>query len=151
MITDPVQHWLCFFCRADEASAEELAERLPDAVCAVATGVLEMTTKNPDERRFYNMRLKLERDARLGTVQAFEEGRRKAFREAYELGLAEGEIFGRVRVLQELNGLARQSIAELAQLPSEELAAVEHELTLRYYERREAAKGGVARPVDPPR
>ena len=110
-----------------------------------------MTTKNPDERRFYNMRLKLERHPRLGTVQAFEEVRQKAFKEAYETGLAEGGIFGRVRVLQELNGLARRSIAELAQVPSEDLAAMEHELTLRYYERREAANGGVVSPVDPPR
>lgn len=124
-------------------------ERFPDAAFAEATGVLEMTIKNPNERRHYNMRVKMERDARLGTGQAFEEERRKAFNEAYEVGLTEGMMIGRVQVLQEFHGLARQSTAELSQMPSEELAALEKELTLRYHERREAAKGGVVSPVDP--
>ncbi len=67
-----------------------------------------------------------------------------------EEGREEGQIIGSVQVLQAFNGLARQSTAELSQLPSEELAAIEHELTVRYHVRREAANGGVVSPVDPP-
>ncbi len=98
-----------------------------------------MTTKIPDVNRFYNMRLKMARDVRARYLQALEDG------------LEKGEIIGSVQVLQEFNGLARQSTVELSQLPSEELAALEHELTVRFHERREAAKGGVVSPVDPPR
>ena len=127
VITDPVEQWLYFFCRADESSAKELAERLRDLVFAEATGVLEMIAKNPDERRFYNERLKMERDERARNLQALEDGR--------EEGLEKGEIIGSVRRLQEFCGLARQSAAELAQLSRDELAAIENELLRRYRER----------------
>jgi len=96
---------------------------LPDPVFAEATGVLEMIAKNPDERRFYNERLKMERDERARNLQALEDG------------LEKGEIIGRVRMLQEFCGVACQSAAELARLSRDELAAIKNELLRRYRER----------------
>jgi len=147
VITDPVEQWLYFFCRADESSAKELAERLPDPVFAEATGVLEMIAKNPDERRFYNERLKMERDERARNLQALEDGReeglekgeiighKKGREEGEIIGVKKGEIIGSVRALQEFCGLACQSSAELAQLSRDELAAIENELRRRLRER----------------
>lgn len=112
VIDDPAEQWLYFFCRADESTAEELTARLPNPVFAEATGVLEMIAKNPEERRLYNERLKMERDERARNLQAREEG----------------TMIGRVQMLQELNGLSCQSSDELARLGGEELRALETEL-----------------------
>ena len=119
VIDDPAEQWLYFFCRADESTAEELTARLPDPVFAEATGVLEMIAKNPEERRLYNERLKMERDERARNLQAREEG------------LQEGTMIGRVQLLQELNGLSCQSADELARLGGEELRVLETELQRR--------------------
>jgi len=52
-----------------------------------------MIAKNPDDRRLYNERLKMERDERARALQARQEG----------------AMIGRVQILQELNGLICQS------------------------------------------
>ena len=112
VIRDPVEQWLYFFCRADESTAEELAARLPDPVFTEATGVLEMIARNPEERRLYNERLKMERDERARNLQAREEGRQEGRQEGELKGLQkgrqEGTMIGRIQVLQELNGLPSQ-------------------------------------------
>jgi hypothetical protein len=120
VISDPVEQWLYFFRRAEESTAEELTARLPDPVFAEAAGVLEMIAKNPDERRLYNERLKLERDERARNLQARQEG----------------TMIGRVQILQELNGLDSQSADDLAPLSAEELGRLETELQQRLRERR---------------
>jgi hypothetical protein len=119
-----IEQWLYFFRRAKESTAEELTARLPDPVFAEAAGVLEMIAKNPDERRLYNERLKLERDERARNLQARQEGRE------------EGAMIGRVQILQELNGLDSQSADDLARLSAEELGRLETELQQRLRERR---------------
>ena len=128
VIDDPVEQWLYFFCRADESTAEELAARLPDPVFTEATGVLEMIAKNPEERRLYNERLKMERDERARNLQAREEGRTE--------GRQEGELVGRVKLLQNLNGDIPGTTDDLLALGTERLLAMEQELQHRLRERR---------------
>ncbi len=123
LIDDPVEQWLYFFCRAGKSTAEELTGRLPDPVFVEATGVLEMIAKNPEERRLYNERLKMERDERARNLQAREDGLQE--------GLQAGAMIGRVQILQELNGLTCQSTDDLARLSVAELAALELELQQR--------------------
>jgi len=82
-----------------------------------------MIAKNPDERRLYNERLKLERDERARNRQAREEGRE------------EGELVGRVKLLQSLNGDAPTTTEELLELDPERLHALEIELQQRLRER----------------
>lgn len=67
VIDDPIDQWLCLFRQADEATVVPLTTWLPDPVFAEATGVLEMIAKDPEERRLYNARLKMELDERVDT------------------------------------------------------------------------------------
>jgi len=69
-IVEPVEQWLCFFRKAANLTAEELALRLPDPVFTEAIGVLQMIAKNPGERQMYEDRLKAERDEWARTAQA---------------------------------------------------------------------------------
>ena|GEM_PF-271410 len=124
VINDPIEQWLYFFRRAEESTAEELIARLPDPVFAEAAGVLEMIARNPDERRLYNDRLKLERDERARNLQAREEG--------FQLGAA----VERVQLLRELNGEDRGSAEDLAALGTAHLAALADDLQRRLRERR---------------
>lgn len=122
-ITDPLEKWAYFFCQANESTAEELKQRLADPVFAEATGVLEMIARSPEERRYYEARLKMQRDeqARLEAAEA--------------RGEARGEAIGRVRLLEQLAGLPASSADALRQHTLEELAAMENELQRRLRER----------------
>ena len=123
VISDPIDQWLYFFRQAGQSTAKELTARLPDPVFAEATGVLEMIAKNPDERRLYNERLKMERDERARNLQAREEGRE------------EGELLGRIKLLQGLNGDTPATSEELLGLGTDRLLAMERELQQRLRER----------------
>ena len=82
-----------------------------------------MIARNPEERRLYNERLKLERDERARNLQAREEGR------------LEGELVGRVKLLQNLNGDTPTTTEELLGLGMEQLMVLERELQQRLRER----------------
>ena len=118
-ITDPLEEWAYFFRRAGESTAEELNERLVDPVFSEAAGVLEMIAKSPEERRYYEARLKMQRDeqARLEAAEA------------------RGAAIGRVRLLQQLAGVPESSVESLRQQTLEELAEIESDLQRRLRER----------------
>jgi hypothetical protein len=127
VISDPIEQWLYFFRRAEKSTAKELTARLPDPLFAEATGVLEMIGKNPDERTFYNKRLKVQQDARLRYSQALDEDWRK--------GLQEGELLGGIKLLQSLNGDTPATSDELLELGIDRLRVLERELRERLRER----------------
>jgi len=156
IVVDPISQWLYFFCRAKESTAEELTKRLPDPVFAEATGVLQMISMTPRESYYYNLRLKMERDARAKSMQIVEDaraevleqgrqegiraGRQEGLQEGRQEGLQEGRqegiqegielgaTIGRVQLLQELNGMESQSAEVLAQSSIEELTSLEKSL-----------------------
>ncbi len=77
-----------------------------------------MTAKEPEERRLYNERLKIERDERARNLQARQKG--------FELGAA----VERGQLLCELNGEDRGSADELAALGRTQLATLAEDLQL---------------------
>jgi len=131
VISDPTDQWLYFFRQAGQSTAKELTARLPDPVFAEATGVLEMIGKNPDERTFYNKRLKVELDARARYSQALEADRQEGRME----GLQEGELVGGIKLLQSLNGDTPATSEELLELGIDRLRELERELRERLRER----------------
>ena len=138
-ISDPIDQWLYFFRQAGQSTAKELTARLPDPVFAEATGVLEMIGKNPGEGRFYNERLKIERDARARYLQAredgWQEGLQKGRQEALEEDRREGELLGGIKLLQSLLGDTPATSEELLELGIDRLRVLERELRERLRER----------------
>lgn len=132
VIEDPTEQWLYFFRRAGKSTAEELIARLPDPVFAEAIGVLEMIAQNPEERRLYNERLKMERDERARNLQARQEG----LEEGFEQGIEKGELVGQVKLLQSLNGDPPGTTQELLALGTERLLAMVRALQHRLRQRR---------------
>ncbi|PAY19375.1 hypothetical protein CKO51_10870 [Rhodopirellula sp. SM50] len=119
VIAAPILQWIHFFRFAATSSAEDLRQQLPDPVFVEAVGVLEMIARNPEEKRFYESRLKMQRDEKA-RLEAAEE---------------RGEAIGRVRVLQSLAGVAESTIEDLRMRSSEELAAMEVALKHQLRER----------------
>ena len=138
-----------FFRRAKGSTVEELLDRLPDPIFQRAVGVLEMISRTPDQRRHYDARLKWELDENTRIQIAFEEGEIKG-REEGELkgraegelkgreeGREEGELFGKIRMLQNLlslpqstdNALHPRSRTELESLVTELQAQLRKRMT----------------------
>jgi predicted transposase/invertase (TIGR01784 family) len=158
-IGDPVDQWLFFFRHAEKSTGEELTRRLPHPVFKSATGVLQMIAKNPDERRLYNSRLKMERDARArvdlaceeaaekaaekamqqgiekgmqqGMEKGIEQGIQKGMEQGIEQGLERGEIMGEVKALRRLLGEPPISQVEFVQMTNAQLIALRDELLRR--------------------
>jgi predicted transposase/invertase (TIGR01784 family) len=119
-IADPRDQWMYFFRRAEGSTVEELLERLPDPVFKRAVGVLEMISRTPDQRRHYDARLKWELDENTRIQTAFEEGEIK--------GREEGELFGKIRMLQNLLSLPQSTDQELQSKSRTELDRLATEL-----------------------
>ena len=107
--------WLHFFRRAYGANPSILLEELQDPIFAEALGVLEMIQRSPDERRFYESRLKFQRDEQARLDYAGQEG----------------EIRGKVATLQEVLGLPISAKSELDSLSSNQLDAMLRDLQAR--------------------
>ena len=116
------------------STPESIRQRLGSSIFDEALGVLDMISKTPEQRRYYNARLKWELDE--NTRRAAEEAARAA---CHAEGLAEGEARGEargeakgvaigkaqlVRVLQELLGLQESEELELLKLTVAELDAM---------------------------
>ncbi|WP_158222640.1 Rpn family recombination-promoting nuclease/putative transposase [Rhodopirellula sp. MGV] len=114
--SDPIRQWMHFFRFAGTSTLEELHRTLPDPVFTEAIGVLEMIAKNPEERRFYESRLKMQRDEEARLVAAREQG------------VEQGEAIGRVRVLQSLAGVEESAVEQLRSKSLDELSAMEANL-----------------------
>ncbi|WP_158249841.1 hypothetical protein [Rhodopirellula sp. MGV] len=116
-----------------------MCSELPDPVFTEAVGVLEMIARNPNEKRFYDARLKMQRDeqARLDAAEAIGEARGQAIGEARGKAIGEerGALIGRVEILQSLVGDVQHSFDQLRALSTEELAEVEVLLQQRLRDR----------------
>ncbi|PAY15623.1 hypothetical protein CKO51_30940 [Rhodopirellula sp. SM50] len=136
VITDPVDAWCHFFCRAETMSAQEIARRFQSPAFSEAAEVLEMIQRTPQQRSQYELRLKAQRDERARMQYAVElarqEARQEGRAEGRAEGKAEGEALGRIAVLRELLGVDQTSIADLS---IEQLAALESDLKHQLRER----------------
>ncbi len=79
-----------------------------------------MISRTPDQRRHYDARLKWELDENTRIQTAFEEGEIK--------GREEGELFGRIRLLQKLLSLSQSTDEELHAKSRTDLDAMATEL-----------------------
>ena len=95
--------------------ADELAALLKDDEYREATGVLEMISKTPDDRQFYDARMKFLHD---------QEARLMAARQ-------EGMLIGKIQLLQQLLGEQQSNCDDLLQSGSDALAAMLSQLQHR--------------------
>ena len=97
----------------------ELAELFEDDVYREAAGVLEMISQSPEDRQFYESRMKFLNDEEARLIAARNEGRE------------EGSLAGQIQLLQQLLGLQQTSMADLLSRGTEVLAATQEELQER--------------------
>lgn len=150
-ITDPIEQWCYFFRSAEQIPADELLRRLRNPVFTEATGVLEMISRDPDQRRLYEDRLKCERDVQAkeefahqrgllegleqGLERGLEQGIEKGFEKGIERGLERGEIVGKIKLLTELLGDTVSSDEDFKQASIESLKNLQEQLQRRLRER----------------
>lgn len=115
----PLEKWLYFLQHAEYLEADELAEHLVDDEFREAAGVLEMISKSPEERQYYEARMKFLRDEAMRLRAAREEGQ------------DEGILAGKIQLLQELLGEEVTGKKDLLQRGSDELSGMIAELQQR--------------------
>lgn len=116
----PLEKWLYFLKHAEHLEVDELAEQLVDDEFREAAGVLEMISKSPEDRQFYEARMKFLQDEQARLIAAREEGR--------EEGAAQGTLVGKIQMLQEIVGETVVSTPELLKRNAEELCKLLAEL-----------------------
>jgi predicted transposase/invertase (TIGR01784 family) len=119
----PLERWLYFLRHAEELEATELTALLVEAEYQEATEVLEMISRSPEDRRFYEARQKFLHDEEARLIHAENKGREK--------GREEGALIGKIQQLQDLLDLPQQPISELSQLDSDDLGSLLQELQQR--------------------
>ncbi len=77
---------------------EEIRKLFPDPEFNEAAGVLEMVSKNPQQRQRHDARLKFQRDEAARMESAHGEGIEKGRLE----GIERGELLGQIKLLQSL-------------------------------------------------
>lgn len=134
-----LEQWFCFLKLAAHRDLHELPRLLGDEVFEEAAGVLEMIFQSPEDRQFYEARMKYLHDEEARLIAAREEGREEGRAEGMETGMekgremgaAQGTLVGKLQLLQELLGDAVVSTPKLLQCTSDELAMMVAELQER--------------------
>lgn len=120
----PLEKWLYFLKHASKSNLTDLANLLAEPEFAEAAGVLEMISKTPEDRLFYEARLKFLRD---------EESRlRGARQEGEERGLEKGVLFGEIRTYRTLLGKTQGTGDDLLNKSMAELAAIAADLKRQF-------------------
>lgn len=129
------EKWLYLLCHAAESDPEHLSQLLGDSALREAVGVLEMIPKTPEDRQFYEARLKFLRDeeARLIAArrEAHQEGVWDGLTRGMEQGMEKGKLAGRIQMLQDLPGEAVSSDSDLLSRPTRQLNELIAELRQR--------------------
>ena len=87
---------------AEKLTVNDVRRMFADQEFTEAAGVLEMISKTPEQQMQYDARRKFQMDEAARLEQARNEGEAKGLRE----GLQKGALLGRIRLLQELLGIA---------------------------------------------
>jgi len=157
-VLPPLEKWLYFLQHAEFLDAEELAEQLVDDEFLEAAGVLEMISKSPEDRYYYEARMKFLRDeaTRLKAAQEAAKAAEDAIKaaedaakaaedaakvaeaavddareEGREQGKQLGILAGKIQLLQELLDEEVSSENDLLQRSSDELSNMIVELQQR--------------------
>ena len=127
----PLEKWLYFLKHAEHLDADELASQLVEAEFREAVGVLEMISKSPEDRQFYEARMKFLHDEEARLIAAREEGLAEGMEKGRQEGAAQGTLAGKVQLLQELLGDPVVRASELLRRTSDELSELLSELQER--------------------
>ena len=102
---------------------DEIKRLLPDEGVSAAASVLDDVANLPSQTRLYEARLRFQRyeAARARASEA-------AGEEGFELGFERGELFGRIKTLQEYFGAVESTRAELSNYSDERLQALLEQL-----------------------
>ena len=120
----PLEKWIYFLQHAEHLDSDELDDRLVDDEFREATGVLEMISKSPEDRQYYEARMKFLHDEQARLLAAREAGREAGREEGRE----EGSLFGKIQLLQQLLGDEATGVTDLLRRGSEELNKLLSEL-----------------------
>ncbi len=107
------EKWLYFLLNAEYLEAAEISALLPGAEYEEATGVLAMVSQTPEERQFYEDRLKFLRDQNAQIQQARFEGMEEGLEKGLEKGIERGTLSGKIQLLQQLLGDSESSLSDL--------------------------------------
>ena len=112
----PLERWLYFLRHAEDLEADELSRLLVEAEYNEAVEVLEMISRSPEDRQFYEARLKFLHDEEARLIAARAEGKAE--------GLEAGALVGKIQLLQQLLGDQEQATAELLELGEDALSSM---------------------------
>ncbi len=131
----PLEQWAYFLLHGDQMTPDEIRQLFPDPEFSDAAGVLEMVSKNPEQRQLYDARLKFQRDEAARMESAHDEGLREGIEKGIEKGIERGELLGQIKLLQSLLKVSRPTRAELAKSTvaqlSELVDKLKHQLRTR--------------------
>ena len=100
-----------------------------------AAGVLEMISQSPEDRHFYEARMKFLHDEEARLIAAREEGRVEGREEGREEGMARGTLIGKIQTLEEIVGDSVTSTNDLQRHDSDQLVSLLAELQSRLRDR----------------
>jgi predicted transposase/invertase (TIGR01784 family) len=126
-IRNSLDMWVAFLTRHDLLKVDALPQDLDSKPLVKAYNVLNSINFSPEEREFYESRLKWIR-LEAGVLKQAEE---KSFQIGKAEGLAEGELRAKVQLAKELikkRVADLQLIAELTGLPQEDLKTIQNEI-----------------------
>ncbi len=112
----PLDRWLYFLQHAEELDTDSLSQMLVEPAYVEAAEVLEMISRSPEDRQFYESRLKFLHDEEARLIAARAEGR--------EEGREQGTTIGKIQLLQQLLGDQEQTSSELAGLDEDALSSL---------------------------
>lgn len=138
-----LEQWFCFLKLAAYRDVDELARLLGDEIFAEAAGVLEMISQTPEDRQFYEARLRYlqNEEARLnaaieaarqeGIEKGIEKGMEEGMEKGREEGAVQGALIGKIQLLQELVGDSVSGTSELLPRGWDELSQLLGDLQQR--------------------
>ena len=124
-----IEQWAFFMLNAETLTVNDVQWMFTDQEFTEAAGVLEMISKTPEQQMQYDARRKFQMDEAARLEQARNEGEAKGFKK--------GELVGRVRVFQELLGVALPSADELSNYDEARLSELADQLQCELRNRRQ--------------
>ena len=143
----PIEQWAYFLLNAENMTLDDVRRLFPEIEFSEAAGVLDMISKNPEQRQQYEARLKFQRDeaARLegaisegisegikkGRVEGRQEGLQEGMEKGIEVGIQKGALLGRITLLQELLGIFEPTEQELTRFDEVQMLELAEDLKRR--------------------
>ena len=138
-----IEQWAFLLLKAQDYEADQLEELLPGIDFKAAIDTIQVISAKTEDKNMYDQREKAQRDyewaisgARAeGREEGREEGHEEGRKEGEQLGLAKGELIGKLRMLEELLGDEPTTKAELLALSPNALTTRLTELQQRLRDR----------------